>query len=249
MVPPSDSKIPADPQLFQATRSSQNENWAKGLLQFLWRQPFVLLGGLWLVMVVIAVVALGGLASPGESEQPRVTRDRSRPSPVVIPPRPRSTGAAPPNSTVFVPGEAVPSASDGGDDDETEATPDFPVWSLAVLVGCCAAGSIMASRQINAPTVSRRRLPKKLVQPVRRRSAPPPPPKAKRLKPYVAHSGSPTPRGGGAPADAAAVAAPAPSRPAISVVPDDEVHALDWPEGSLAHQLDLRQQTSLSSLL
>ena len=248
MVPPSDSKIPADPQLFQATLSSQDENWAKGLLRFLWRQPFVLLGGLWLLMVVVAVVALGGLASPGESEQPRVTRDHSPPSPAVIPPRPRSTAAAPPTGTVFVPGEAVPSGGDGVDDDDTEATPDFPFWSLAVLVGCCAAGSIMASRQINAPTVSRRRLPKKLVQPARRRSAPPPPPKAKRLKPYVAHSGSPMPHGGDAPT-AAAIATPAPRRPAISVVPDDEVHALDWPEGSLAHQLDLRQQTSLSSLL
>jgi hypothetical protein len=245
MVPPSDSKIPADPQLFQATISSQDENWAKGVLRFLWRQPFVLLGGLWLLMVVIAVVALGGLASPGDPEQPVVTRDRSRPAPAVIPPRPRSTSSAPPTGTAFAPGEDAAQSVDA----DGEGSPDFPLWSLAVLVGCCAAGSIMASRQINAPTVSRQRRAKKRVKSARSRPTPPPPPKAKRLKPYMAHPGSPMPSGEVAPGDTTAIAAPAPRHTAISVVPDDEIHALDWPEGSLAHQLDLRQQKSLSSLL
>lgn len=34
-----------------------------------------------------------------------------------------------------------------------------------------------------------------------------------------------------------------------NLVADDETHALDWPEGSVAHQMDLRQRRSLSSLL
>lgn len=247
MVPPSDSKIPADPQLFQATISSQDETWAKGVLRFLWRQPFVLLGGLWLLMVVVAVVALGGLANPGDPEQPRVTRDRSGPAPAVIPPRPRSTASTPPTGTAFAIEEDAARSVEGNG--EEEGAPGFPLWSLAVLVGCCAAGSILASRQINAPTVSRRRRAKKRVKPAPSHPAPPPPPKAKRLKPYMAHPSPPRPSGEVAPADTAAIATPAPRHTAISVVPDDEIHALDWPEGSLAHQLDLRQQKSLSSLL
>lgn len=34
-----------------------------------------------------------------------------------------------------------------------------------------------------------------------------------------------------------------------NLVAEDETHALDWPEGSVAHQMDLRQRRSLSSLL
>ncbi|MBE9076664.1 hypothetical protein IQ241_05025 [Romeria aff. gracilis LEGE 07310] len=38
-------------------------------------------------------------------------------------------------------------------------------------------------------------------------------------------------------------------QPVISVVPASESHQLDWPEGSLAHQLDVRVKRSLSSFL
>lgn len=38
-------------------------------------------------------------------------------------------------------------------------------------------------------------------------------------------------------------------QPVISVVPASEAHTLDWPEGSLAHQLDVRAKRSLSSFL
>ncbi|HEY9737685.1 MAG TPA: hypothetical protein V6D06_15430 [Trichocoleus sp.] len=47
-----------------------------------------------------------------------------------------------------------------------------------------------------------------------------------------------------------AVPSPSPSpAPSVSVVPSQEAVPLDWPEGSLAHSLDMRQRRSLSSFL
>lgn len=37
--------------------------------------------------------------------------------------------------------------------------------------------------------------------------------------------------------------------PKVTVMPDGEPHSLDWPDGSLAHSLDIRQRRSLSSFL
>lgn len=37
--------------------------------------------------------------------------------------------------------------------------------------------------------------------------------------------------------------------PKVTVVPESEPHTLDWPDGSLAHSLDIRQRRSLSSFL
>ncbi|MEO1348604.1 MAG: hypothetical protein AAFW84_07370 [Cyanobacteria bacterium J06635_15] len=39
------------------------------------------------------------------------------------------------------------------------------------------------------------------------------------------------------------------TRAEASLVSEEATHALDWPEGSIAHQMDLRQRRSLSSLL
>lgn len=61
----------------------------------------------------------------------------------------------------------------------------------------------------------------------------------------------PTRRSTALPAQAYPVPRPAPpvSQPAVTIVPSEENHPLDWGEASLADMLDLRKQRSLSSWL
>ncbi|MFE4107421.1 hypothetical protein [Almyronema epifaneia] len=237
-------------------------------IRFVLRYPLGLLGGIWLISVLIAILALGGLMDPGVDRSPQTAQSSpSEPSATASP----STSQR--RTTAVEP--AAPIESDRAIAVAAQSTTaELPGWSLLFLVGACAGGCFVLSRYLQRPTASGTGL-------VNRKSSRKPPSTKrstplvsgpKRLKPFEPNAPQPQPltaqetlspqfsattpplhtnvaaskslstASTGEPTayEAAAV---------VTVLPEQADHPLDWPEGSLAHQLDIRQQRSLSSLL
>jgi hypothetical protein len=207
-------------------------------------RPFMVLGGAWLATATAALIALGGLMSPGELHRPT-------PSPDAAPVTQVQPEPSPPAVTLL---------------------PLWTLGLL--VSGCAVGTFILSVAFKQAPARSRKatrakakakatQLPSKALArsrslvPARASKALQPSKKLKKLRPYA--------EGGVSrllPADrqaqpsyppAAAIATGKPavnlSQPTVTVVPPNETHPLDWGEESLAHLLDMRKQHPLSSIL
>ncbi len=205
-------------------------------------RPLLVLGALWLVLLAIAAGAYSRLIY-AEDQAPQVAPP-AQTSPPALADRTPADRTPADRAPVAPPRAESPQAL-------SEETPvpsgqAVPAWSLAALVGTCALGCWVISRQAQAAP----RYP----QAARRAATPPPvtpssPPRSpQRLAPYRPDQPLTAPLTGANPAPAVAAPSP-PEAPTVAIVPEDTAHALDWPEGSLAHSLDVRQRRSLSSLL
>lgn len=224
-------------------------------------QPLLMLGGMWMLFVLIAVLAFGGLLDPGLKDLPKLTpMEQSRVLENKRSAAKESTDqdTQPADPTDIQPTPAPkPNATDNSlevNGASQRPGPSIPIWSLAALVLTCAVGCRVINHYLNAPPsppVKNRRQP----QPIK--PSRPTFRSLKRLKPYVAPTATSLQTTGKIqrlPEPATNVNSPNPSsadaKPVVTtVVPPTESNPLDWPDGSLAHQLDLRQQKSLSSWL
>ena len=217
-------------------------------------RPVLIVVGLWLACLAIATVAYSRLIYTGKPAPPRAAQS-PQPSAAQVYPHQDPTRTPSPSTTT--PPSTEPFTEGGTPENATTVEGDgaiVPSWSLVVLVSTCVLGCLMVSRQIQAPP--RRRSPRvQRPAPTPREAKPAPaaPIGPKRLVPY-------TP---GQPVVSAAVPSqpaqpsppPAPAQPndaqpaAVSVVAAEDAHPLDWPEGSLIHEADIRQTRSLSSFL
>ena len=229
-------------------------------LNLLLSQPLLMLGGMWALLVLIASLAFGGLLDPGLKDPPKLSpleqsrlseRNGSQSEKTIHPdtqpsgsPETRSTAASHPNETLN-PAELNQASNLSG--------PSIPVWSLGALVLSCAAGCLAINHYLNAPPAPP---VKTLRQPKHPKAGKPTLRSLKRLKPYTSPEVNPPnpPIGEAQRSPQPAANAHSPEAPSLSakpvattVVPPTENNPLDWPDGSLAHQLDLRQQKSLSS--
>ncbi len=244
------------------TESASDTTRIHRLGQLALRYPLFLLGGIWLISVLIAVSAFGGLMDPGVDRSSQVTAP-----PTQQPSKSQNSKPSPSATDTDAPaGSAAASSTSAIAATAQSSAAELPGWSLLFLVGTCAAGCFVLSRLLQRP-VSKSTAP----QPRRsqRQPTPPKPPVPaagpKRLKPFsvplpetqpLAAPAQPSPQftpptqiAQSAPAQAAAGPSTYPASSVVTVLPEQEDHPLDWPEGSLAHQLDMRQQRSLSSFL
>ncbi|MGD1905985.1 MAG: hypothetical protein ACFB0C_08330 [Leptolyngbyaceae cyanobacterium] len=214
-------------------------------------RPLLLVGGFWVVLLAIALVAYGRLTSSGAQSPPK-PREPYPHEQVQLDQLPsQATQTAPSeNSEDAEPELAAPT------EPEPEAPSDpfiFPGWSLGLLVALCAGGCLALSQQLQAP--ARKRPQQKPAQP--------------KVRPRVVASGTASGTGPGTPSGAASQTAPKrmqPYRPApgatgfapasrteraatVTVVPEAQTHALDWPKDSLVNAMDMRQKHSVSSWL
>jgi hypothetical protein len=246
---PATAAVPADasavsPNLFQHRRF-----W----LRLAAYRPFlVLVGGFWVVMLAISILAYGRLTSSGvqqraepRSPYPHEQAQLDQAALTATPEAERTTAETTPVNDAEAPAPAGPTVSP---------------WSLGLLVALCAGGCFTLSHSLSAP----RRAPRPSGAQRRGRPATAPPskmspsktagpsmvkvraPKAapKRMQPYRPMPGGP----GFAPAAAAQNPA-AVDAAAVTVVPEESANALDWPKDSLINSLDVRQRRSVSSWL
>lgn len=217
--------------------------------QLVAKHPMAFWSGLWMSVALVALVALGGLLSPGSSEQRGV-----------------STVAVGSESATF----NEPQAKNQG---------QVPLWLFGAIAISCTAGSVLVSRQLAEPhrrqprpnssrpnrPPSRPRSPAALPSPPipsthrlpsasSQRPTPTPPPSAASIsftvKPSPASYQAPAPR----PVQSRPQASPtlatfaaSPGAPKVTVVPAHESHPLDRDGRRLADEVDLRQHRSLSS--
>jgi hypothetical protein len=206
--------------------------------QLIEEHPLLLWGGAWIVIVLVGVIAVGGLLSPG------------------MPGR-RASSAAFGSST----GSGEEQVTK-----QPKSVPFWLFGAIAVT--CTAGSILVSKRlaQVERPQkLSRRKRPVKYAAGSPRRSAPAKPAQRKRLKPFseqeIQFSAASNPY-----ASPRASAAPIPFKPPpvvkrnpksaskkgtvqvpVTVVPSDENHPLDWNDASLAHLMDIRKRRSLSS--
>lgn len=230
-------------------------------VSLLMSQPLLMLGGMWMLLVLIATIAFGGLLDPGGKDPPRLTpMEQSRlfkaeqsASKASTSPAIQSSGGADAQLNSALSANETDDSVKLGESNPV-AGPSIPVWSLAALALTCAAGCLVINHYLNAPPAP---LVKNLRQPRHPQANRPTLRSLKRLKPYTPPEASSLPTPGAAqpflnpPEPSSAAESPIPGAKSVTttVVPPTEANPLDWPEGSLAHQLDLRQQKSLSSWL
>jgi hypothetical protein len=229
-------------------------------------RPVIMLGALWMVLVSIAAVAYSRLMFT-EPPAPETVATEV-PSP---------TSSLPSSHQDQMQADVAALESSLNFDSTTSKTNSgVPLWSIGLLIGTCALGSWLVSYQVTAPpkTHSRRRRVKsrttqstKMGGTGKQRSLSGP----KRLKPYSPDSdqvlipgfqadalempeGTVLPSVTSAPSDSSnppvspPPVAPEP-QPEVTILAQEELTPLDWPDGSLAHNLDVRQRRSLSSYL
>ena len=248
-----------DPNLFSggevaadAPQPAKRGFWLKLFLA----QPLLMVGGMWIFLALIAAIAFGGLLNPGMKTLPKLNPlERARLSQTQ-----QSTSANDPQRNqasnrgrfgphrVEDPHGADKQTKAKQESEDLDLGPSVPVWSLATLALICASGCWVIDQFLNAPPstpIKKLRQPNKPVNSHQSTLKP-----LKRLKPYPASQSIPLPTSGEMPPPPEQPSPPpeaAPVEPAV--VPPSESNSLDWPDGSLAHQLDLRQQKSLSSWL
>lgn len=225
-----------------------------------WVRPWLLVVALWLTFILMIAIALAGLSSPGREMvlepvnsslvgQPLSTPDAAAVSRLI----PRDAGV----SARHDPAAILPGTTEQS----------MPAWPLLVMVAACAGGCMLMSQQSVLTSESRRG---------RRRAPQPSGPRKMAARPVVARPGKRQRRkqrrfGGKRPAvlglrvghkvrptpiraDSGISSQPAAFKvkaeaTSVTVVPDQETSPLDWKEGSLAHQLDVRQTRSVNSFL
>ncbi|WP_008318351.1 hypothetical protein [Leptolyngbya sp. PCC 6406] len=237
---------PVSPALFQ-----HRQFW----LRLAAYRPLLVLGGMWILLMAIALVAYNRLVYTGSQPAPS-----SAPAPAQG--RTATSGA-----------ETSPNLADSpelGTENSTINTsvaedPGLSGWSIAALVVLCAGGCFVISQQVQAPPRARSKPRRRPVEPPPARPAPVAATKAppKRLEPYNAFTAlrSPNPplrnpitassasRANPTPASTAATTAMTATTTEATVVPPHATTPVDWPEGSLVNTVDVRQRRSLSSFL
>ncbi|MBU6228297.1 MAG: hypothetical protein KGQ93_01210 [Cyanobacteria bacterium REEB459] len=203
-------------------------------------RPFVLVGLFWMVLLTVAALAYRQLmASPPSPTGPALSAATASPTP---PASPATDRTLPPLASPTGPPLERAAPKPPG---VSRATPPLsPGWLLCFL-GLCALGCFGISQQLQRPR--RRRLY------ARGRGSRPRSVAPKRLSPYspqrdsmmVPQATVPAPFNQQAPASPPQAS----PNPATTIVPDGADLPLDWPEASIAHNLDLRQRRSLSSWL
>lgn len=157
---------PPNPEaLFSATEAplpSSPRFWVRLLTQRSW----MLLGGLWLLMVCVAAVASHRLLFTDPANARGASRTPSEVS--------ASRGA----SGSAQPGDGSPVAADTASD---RPGVGVALWGISSLVGVCALGSVVISQQAKA-AARRRSQPKRRVRRVKAKAKAPTGPK--RLQPY-----------------------------------------------------------------
>ncbi len=246
----SDAAAGVSPNLFQHRRL-----W----LRLAAYRPLLVVGGFWMVLLVIAIVAYGRLTASGEQQrsQPRAPypHEQAQLEEGAV----AGSGEVLPTETNNVsPTEPITAES------EPDATPSHqtvPGWSLSLLVVLCAGGCFTLSKQLSA---TRRPAPRKRrgrpaaaalgtsqggatapsAPPNRRQKAAP-----KRMQPYQPAAGA----SGFTPAPPRAViqetSTASASTVPVSVVSEGSANSLDWPKDSLVNTMDVRQRHSVSSWL
>ncbi len=230
-------------------------------------RPLFLLGGLWLTLVCVSAIAYHGLMS--NEPAPDIAH---REAPIAVA-APLPQVLEPANDA----GDREPAETELAGA-ETSQLGTVSLWGLLSLVGLCAFGCFVLTQQIKASSRPKRKQPRpvaKAVAPAR----PPHPKRLTPYLPERDDVVMPGARAVGAAAisQTATPAAfrpvksaspvpsavpptwsqPIPARRAVSqaqartpaVVPDGADLSLDYPEGSVAHALDVRQRRSLSSFM
>lgn len=244
---PADAPVAVSLNLFQ-----HRQLWLK-LATY---RPLLVVGGFWVVLLAIAIVAYGRLTASGEQQrsEPRAPYPHEQAQ--------QGQGAS------SAPAAVAPPKTDGSSETEPitaeplDATPSnqtVPIWSLGLLVALCAGGCFTLSQQLSAarrpaPRQRRRQQPSVATAAPKNsgsRSAPvaAPTQKAKvapkRMQPYRPVSGASE----YTPASPPAAQQENPSAIPVTVVAEGSANRLDWPQDSLINTMDVRQRRSASSWL
>lgn len=253
---------PTAPQPFS---EAQDPALTSGLfwVRLLTYRPLFLLGGLWLTLVCVSAIAYHGLMS--NEPAPDVAH---RDAPIAI--------ATPlPQDLAPAAGDEEPAGAELAAEAPQLGT--VTLWGLLSLVGLCGFGCFVLTQQIKASSRPKRKKPRPVAKAAA--PTPPPHPKrltpylperdgivvprargitaatipqaaTPAFRPIKPASSVPSavaqtwPQ----PVPARLAAAPAQAR-TPAVVPESADLSLDWPEGSVAHALDVRQRRSLSSFM
>lgn len=212
-------------------------------------RPLLVLGGMWLLIVTIALVAYGRLLNTGTQPPPSST-SAARGEPAFVLPQPPAPSRNPAPTVDPAQGESIPVESIQGSD----AMQPSP-WALTLMVMLCAGGCFVISQQLQAKP-QRRPRPKARHRPqVTLAAAVPDPHVLRAIAPPSSSGPQAAPvlqprriaRGQSAPRPQAPQAPAAGIQP--EVVPPGATTAVDWPAQSLVRQADLRQHRPLSSFL
>ena len=259
-VPPAMPSMQRSPTPVQRRLFRQQRRWR----QFTTYRPLMVLGGIWLGLLAIALLAFGQLTH-NALDQPTATE----PAPPYPHERLNGGSAAP----APVPATSQASSATAPTPPATEAAPQtvngLSVWTLAALVASCAGGCWLLSIVIKMPRKPKKRRPQRSQ-------------KAKAGKRYRLSSSQRPPVSASLPARRDAQATPettvpkletydpdqplvAPSTPAqpepvtspatvpaaseVTIVSEETQHQLDWPSDSLVNAADMRQRRSLSSFM
>ncbi len=241
-------------------------------------RPLLILAGIWVGLVVIAIVAYGQLLHT----QTATTADA--PTPVTASTTaPEAEGDRDIANTL--PTNRPLNQLSGNDFSGTTPTPftESPTptvtpaptvlspGALLSLVAVCALGCFVISRQLQRPPRPRRRVRPSEHHPTPRspqsrnpqpqkpqsqnpQSRTPQPPVASlpKMAPYDPSQplmSTPTPRSGSPAQPQPPERSVAPAAPPVTVVGDAVQHRLDWPQDSLINTEDIRQRRSLSSFM
>lgn len=262
-TPRTSSRSEVSPVLFQHRRF-----WLKIAAY----RPLLILGVLWVVLLLIGMAAYDNLMHTVKDMPEVVATDledypHQRGQDDAAAPAPVETA----DTSLMPAGEAEAISQAVSAPDGSTVSP----WSMGALVVTCALGCLMVSRQLQTPPRPRRKPQKRgLVHPqpapttrvrssapttapaksspVKSAKAAPEPTRPQRLDPYdpAQPFGVPVASQGSVLSSEPVTPTPPAAPPAdVTVLPEDTVHPLDWPEDSLVNSVDMRRQRSLSSFL
>ena len=258
-VPPSMKSMRRSPTPVQRRLFRQQRLWRR-LIAY---RPLIVLGGIWLGLLAIAVLAFGQLThnapdQPTTSEpSPPYPHERLNGGSAAPTPAP-ATSQAPLASPLTTATESAPQAVNG-----------LSVWTMVALVASCAGGCWLLSIVIKMPRKPKKRRPQrsrtaKAGKQYRLSSSQRPPVSAAlpAKRDTQATSGTTVPKletydpeqplvASSKPAKPEPITSPAavPEASEVTVVSEETQHQLDWPSDSLVNTADMRQRRSLSSFM
>lgn len=214
------------------------------LVQLLQQRPLIFWGGVWAIALMLISGSIATLLDPTVSRRVSLHELFPSPQPIAAPSPTMAESAPPPSTSTSIAPPAI--AADA---------PTIPYRSLGAIVIGCGLGSVLISQLMN-----RSPKPQRLHRAVPQPPAPAPkPPEVSAVQPPQS---AVSPRGGEATAPPSFQMPPALTTPrskraaqsdravtqtAVTVMPPDASHSLDWDENSLVNSMDLRKQRSLSS--
>ncbi len=252
---------PVPPSMRRSPASVQHRLFRQ---QHLWRQltayrPLMVLGGIWLGLLAIALLAFGQLTH-NAPDQP------SAAAPTTPYPHERVNGSSEESAAPVTSPEAQVTAPAAIEETDVQSINGLSIWTMVALVASCASGCWLLSILLKMPRRPKKRRPQRSrvakSDKRYRLTASQRPPVAAPLsaskdtpvatvpkletynpdQPLVASS---------QPAKSPPSPPPTPETPAseVTVVSAETQHQLDWPRDSLVNTADVRQQRSLSSFM